>query len=85
MFGATAASIAIEPRVFNFRYRSPDHFLQVLKAYYGPTLKAFAALDEARQHDLRADLLSLFARTNKADDGTMVAPSGYLEVVITKR
>jgi hypothetical protein len=39
----------------------------------------------ARQHDLRADLLSLFARTNKADDGTMVAPSGYLEVVITKR
>jgi ubiquinone/menaquinone biosynthesis C-methylase UbiE len=85
MFGCTAASIAIEPRVFNFRYRSSEHFLEVLKTYYGPMLKAFAALDEARQHDLRADLLSLFARTNKADDGTMVAPSEYLEVVITKR
>jgi ubiquinone/menaquinone biosynthesis C-methylase UbiE len=85
MFGAAAASIAIEPRVFNFRYRSREHFLEVLKIYYGPMLKAFAALDEARQNDLTADLLSLFARTNKADDGTMVAPSEYLEVVITKR
>jgi len=85
MFGASAASLAIEPRVFNFRYRSPEHFLEVLKSYYGPMLKAFAALDDARQQDLRSDLLSLFARENKADDGTMVGPSAYLEVVITKR
>jgi ubiquinone/menaquinone biosynthesis C-methylase UbiE len=85
MFGAGAASMAIEPRVFNFRYRSPDHFLEVLKTYYGPMLKAFAALDAARQDELRADLSALFARMNKADDGTMVAPSEYLEVVITKR
>jgi hypothetical protein len=85
MFGAAAASIAIEPRFFNFRYRSREHFLEVLKAYYGPMLKAFAALDDAGQRDLTTDLLNLFARTNKADDGTMVAPSDYLEVVITKR
>jgi ubiquinone/menaquinone biosynthesis C-methylase UbiE len=82
---AASASIAIEPRVFNFRYRSPEHFLEVMKTYYGPMLKAFAALDEARQDDLSGDLLSLFARTNRADDGTMVGPSEYLEVVITKR
>jgi len=85
MFGAAAATISIEPRVFNFRYRSQEHFLEVLKTYYGPMLKAFAALDEARQNDLTADLLSLFVRTNKARDGTMVAPSEYLEVIITKR
>jgi ubiquinone/menaquinone biosynthesis C-methylase UbiE len=85
MFGAAAASMAIEPRVFNFRYRSAEHFLEVLRTYYGPMLKAFAALDEARQRDLRADLLTLFVRMNRADDGTMVAPSEYLEVVITKR
>jgi ubiquinone/menaquinone biosynthesis C-methylase UbiE len=85
MFGAGAATVSIEPRVFNFRYRSPEHFLEVMKTYYGPMLKAFAALDEAGQKNLATDLLSLFARTNKADDGTMVAPSEYLEVVITKR
>ena len=82
MFGLSA-TIAIEPRVF--RYRSPDHFLDVLRTYYGPMLKAFAALDAAGRTHLAADLRDLFARANRADDGTMVGPSEYLEVVMTKR
>jgi ubiquinone/menaquinone biosynthesis C-methylase UbiE len=85
MFGAAAASIKAERRHFNFRYRSPEHFLDIFKSYYGPMLKAFAALDAASQQGLRNDLLALIARMNRADDGTMVVPSEYLEVVITKR
>lgn len=85
MFDPAAVEISTEPRTFNFRYRSAEHFLGVLKTYYGPMLKAFAALDEAKQHALTADLYALFARMNKANDGTMVVPSEYLEVVITKR
>jgi ubiquinone/menaquinone biosynthesis C-methylase UbiE len=80
-----AVSIWTEPRHFNFRYRAPEHFLEVFKTYYGPMLKAFAALDEAKQDGLAADLLALIARMNKAKDGTMVVPSEYLEIVITKR
>jgi ubiquinone/menaquinone biosynthesis C-methylase UbiE len=85
MFGPAAISIKTEPRTFNFRYRSAEHFLDVFKNYYGPMLKAFAALDEANQNGLRQDLYALVARMNKADDGTMVVPSEYLEIVITKR
>jgi hypothetical protein len=85
MFGASAASIKAERRQFNFRYRSPEHFLEVFKSYYGPTLKAFAALDAANQQGLTNDLFGLIARMNRAEDGTMVVPSEYLEVVITKR
>lgn len=85
MFGASAASIKTERRNFNFRYRSPEHFLDIFKSYYGPMLKAFAALDAANQQGLRNDLLALIARMNRADDGTMVVPGEYLEVVITKR
>ena len=85
MFGAAAISIRIEPRNFNFRYRSGEHFLEVFKTYYGPMLKAFAALDAANQNGLKADLHALIARMNNANDGTMVVPSEYLEVVITKR
>ncbi len=85
MFGAAAISIRIEPRNFNFRYRSGEHFLEVFKTYYGPMLKAFAALDAANQNGLKVDLHALIARMNKANDGTMVVPSEYLEVVITKR
>jgi ubiquinone/menaquinone biosynthesis C-methylase UbiE len=84
LFGA-AASITAEPRNFTFRYRSPEHFLDVFKNYYGPMLKAFAALDEANQAGLASDLLALIGRLNRAEDGTMVVPSEYFEVVVVKR
>lgn len=85
MFGPAAVSIDAEPRHFNFRYHSPEHFLDVFKTYYGPILKAFAALDEAKREALNDDLHALIVRMNKANDGTVVAPSEYLEVVIVKR
>jgi SAM-dependent methyltransferase len=85
MFGSEASSIKAESRIFNFRYRSPEHFLDVFKTFYGPVLKAFAALDPAKQEEFRNDLHALVVRMNRADDGTMVVPSEYLEVVITRR
>jgi ubiquinone/menaquinone biosynthesis C-methylase UbiE len=85
MFGTSAASIKAEKRNFAFRYRSPMHFLDVFRTYYGPTLKAFAALDETNQLRLADDILKLIASMNRAEDGTMVLPSEYLEIVIVKR
>jgi ubiquinone/menaquinone biosynthesis C-methylase UbiE len=85
MFGNQASSIKAEPRLFNFRYGSPKHFLDVFKTFYGPMLKAFAALDTASQQDLWNDLHALIVRMNKSGDTTMVVPSEYLEVVIARR
>jgi ubiquinone/menaquinone biosynthesis C-methylase UbiE len=85
MFAPDTTSIKTELRQFNFRYRSAEHFVDVFKTYYGPTHKAFAALDATKQKSLKDDLCALIARTNKAADGTMVVPSEYLEVVIAKR
>jgi len=85
MFDAGARSIKAESRLFKFRYRSPEHFLDVFKTYYGPVLKAFAALDPAKQEELHNDLNALIVRMNRSGDDTMVVPSEYLEVVITKR
>ena len=84
MFGK-AGEIDAQPRMFVFRYRSPEHFLEVFKTFYGPMLKAFAALDAAKQAALRNDLLLLVGQFNRATDGTMMVRSEYLEVVITKR
>lgn len=56
-----------------------------LQDYYGPMLKAFEALDETRRQELGNDLLALIGRMNSADDGTMVVPSEYLEVVMVKK
>ena len=77
--------IGQESRIFKFRYRSPAHFLDVFKTYYGPVLKAFAALEPAKQEELHNDLHALIVRMNRSGDGTMIVPSEYLEVVITKR
>jgi ubiquinone/menaquinone biosynthesis C-methylase UbiE len=85
MFGRDASSIKAEPRLFNFRYRSPEHFLDVFKTFYGPVLKAFAALDAGAQENLRTDLHALIVRMNRSGDATMIVPSEYLEVVVTKR
>jgi SAM-dependent methyltransferase len=85
MFGPGASSIAAERRSFVFRYRSPAHFLDIFRNYYGPVLKAFAALDEPNQQALEHDLLTLIGRVNSATDGTMIVSSEYLEVVIIKR
>lgn len=85
LFEADASSIRAEPRHFVFRYRSPEHFVAVFKDTYGPTLKAFAALDVPKQQALTEDLLQLIARFNRASDGTMVVPGEYLEVVATRR
>ena len=85
MFGSAVSLIKAEARYFNFRYRSSEHFLNVFETFYGPIHKAFAALDQQRQTELRNDLNALIVRMNRASDGTMIVPSEYLEVVITKR
>ena len=84
LFGIHAASITTAQRHFVFRYRSPAHWLEVFRAYYGPLLKAFAALEPASRAELERDLLTLIDRSNRARDGSIVVPSEYLEVVITR-
>lgn len=84
LFGAGAAHIRTERRHFAFRYRSAEHFLQVFRDLYGPTHKAFAALDATGQAALARDILALLAEFDTGGGRGLVAPSAYLEVVITR-
>lgn len=85
LFGAQASQIHCQRRVFNFRYASPAHFIQVFRDYYGPTHKAFASLEAAGQRALERDLSALMDSLNTAGPSSLVVPSFYLEAVITKR
>jgi len=84
LFGNRIETISIEPKEFVFRYRSAAHWLEVFRTFYGPMHKAFGALDAAKQDALAADLIALAERFNRATDGSLVAPSEYFEVVITR-
>ena len=85
LFKGQASAIGIEPRAFVFRYRSAQHFLDIFRTYYGPVLKAFAALEAGAQVALERDIIALVGQFNRSGDGTMVVPSDYLEIVIVRR
>ena len=85
LFELQASSVKARPRHFVFRYRSAEHWLGVFRTYYGPVLKTFDALMPPAQAELERDLLKLVARFNRSLNGSMVVPSEYLEVIVTRR
>ena len=85
LFGPHAMSIDSNERTYMFRYRSPQHWLEVFRTCYGPVLKTFAALPSPEQVALENDLMALMHKFNRASDGTLVVPSDYLETVIVRR
>jgi ubiquinone/menaquinone biosynthesis C-methylase UbiE len=85
LFENTAAEIAVTRRMFNFRYRSTTHFIEVFRTWYGPVHKAFAALPADGAAALEHDLTELINSMNLAATGALLIPSEYLEVVITRR
>ena len=83
-FDQHASQITYRSREFNFRFQTPQHWIDLFRAYYGPVHKAFAALEPQQAKNLEADLLRLIGEFNRDKTGAMVVPSEYLEVVINK-
>ena len=84
LFGEAAAAVQITPRHFAFRYRSATHFVEVFRTWYGPVNKAFAAQTPEKADALAAELTELLNGLNRAGPGSLVVPSEYLEVVVTR-
>ncbi len=59
LFGDAVESLDVTERTFTFRFPSAEHFVTFFRLWYGPTLKAFAALDDAGREALEADLIEL--------------------------
>lgn len=78
-------TVTASKQIFHFRYKSPEHWLDIFRTYYGPTHRAFAALDAAGQAALQADLLELLNRLNRGGKDTLIVPSEYLEAVVTRK
>ena len=84
LFGGAAAAVQATPRHFTFRYRSAAHFVDVFRQWYGPVNKAFAAQPPEKAQALAAELADLLEGLNRAGPGSLVVPSEYLEVVVTR-
>ena len=85
LLGDAVSDLRVTRREYVFRFRSPEDFARFFRDNYGPTLKAFEALDEAGRERLFDDLTAL-ARDHDQEPGPSVAmPSEYLEVVATRK
>ncbi len=79
-----AAKIDQTTRMFAFRYRSPEHWVEIFRTYYGPTHTAFLALDAGGQAALEADLIALLRSQDVGGSDGLVVQAEYLETVVTK-
>lgn len=84
-FGPQSNSVSYTLKNFIFRYRSPEHFVDYFRTYYGPMQKAFLALDAGGQEALAQDMHTLIGTFNTATDGSVRIPSEYAEIVVTKQ
>lgn len=84
LFGPQAADIHCTRRNFVFRYRSPEHWIEMFRSYYGPMHKAFAALDDGGRKRLHEALIELLERANTGG-ATLVIPGEYLEIAVTRQ
>jgi hypothetical protein len=81
----SASTIQTTHRDFVFRYKSPEHWIDVFRTWYGPVYKAFAGVPAEVQGRLEKDLLNLIHDFNASGDETVVIPSEYSEAVIIKK
>ena len=84
LFGPQASDIRTTRKTYVFRYRSAEHWVEFFRTYYGPTHKAFAALDETGRQALHAALVEFLRGQNRYSGDGLVVPAEYLEVVIAK-
>ncbi|HEY3670533.1 MAG TPA: class I SAM-dependent methyltransferase [Acidimicrobiia bacterium] len=83
--GVRADHIALERDTYVFAYPAPpSELLALFRAYYGPTMNAFAAAEaDGRADELWHELEELFVSQNTADDGTTAIPATFLRVTVS--
>ena len=86
LFGGGISSLSVAERTFTWRFTSAQALVDTFRTWYGPTVKAFAALDEAARPALEADLVALVESFDRlAADDSIAVPATYLEAVAVRR
>jgi SAM-dependent methyltransferase len=85
LLGTEIRSLGVTERTFTFRFRSAEEFVEFFRRWYGPTLKAFAALDNDGANALERDLVDLASRFDRLGGGAIAIPAAYTEAVAVRR
>jgi ubiquinone/menaquinone biosynthesis C-methylase UbiE len=81
LFGDRVEWTSLTRRDYVFRYHSPAHYSEWFREFYGPITRLAGTLSGADLERFADDLADIARQFNRADDGTVAAPSEYLEAV----
>jgi ubiquinone/menaquinone biosynthesis C-methylase UbiE len=84
LFGDGVSGIEFERRISRQPFRSPEHYVEFFRTYFGPTQTAYERVGEEGEAALTEDLLSFLREANTAGDRAMVLEAEYLEVIATR-
>lgn len=82
-----ASNIVTERQTITFEFdMPPEEVISFWREYYGPTQRAFAALDDdsEKQKDLYQALSNLWRNANRAKGNATLVDSQYLKVLVTR-
>jgi SAM-dependent methyltransferase len=85
LFGVGVTSLEVTERTFTWRFPSAEQFATFFRVWYGPTLKAFAALEEHAREALESDLVALAHRFDRLGADAIAVPATYTEAVAVRR
>jgi ubiquinone/menaquinone biosynthesis C-methylase UbiE len=87
LLGGNVSQLDVTEHTFTWRYRSAEEFVDFFRSWYGPTVKAFAAVEGSARDELYADLVELARRHNRlgAEAGAIAIPATYTEAIATRR
>lgn len=81
-FGQGLSELSLIRRQYTFTYPfPPSEVVELFRLYYGPTNRAFAALDGVGQERLRGELEALWSTHNRAGADCTTVFAEYLEVI----
>src|SRR5262245_907855 len=85
LLGHGIASLELRERTFTFRFASAEELVAFFRRWYGPTLKAFAALEGPARDTLERDLVDLARRFDRLEGDAIAIPATYTEAVAITR
>jgi SAM-dependent methyltransferase len=84
LFGDGISDLRLEPAIWTYAYPSPEAWLDYFRTWFGPMKMAFERAGEEDADAMERELLEVTRTYNRADDGTLLAPAEYVQVVATR-
>jgi ubiquinone/menaquinone biosynthesis C-methylase UbiE len=83
--GPYSSEIAVHRQAVYFRALSAQDWVEFMKTYFGPAIRAFGSSTPTAQNQLAEEMADLISEFNGARNGTILARSEYLEIIATRR